>query len=282
MSKLRALMTCDLELANLSAKTQKIYLDSIANFDAFFEKSPTTMTVEFVRQWIGHLMDLKAQGKVGSDRIRQHMAALKFLYTKTLCRPEMVSFLTWPRSAKRLPIVLSMGEVSRLLEALRKPTFRMLFTLIYATGLRVGEACQLQVGDMDADRGVIHVRNRKGQKERLVMLSEPLLLMLRAYWKAERPAKPWLFASSGGKLLDPQSAREALKAAAMDASIEKHVTPHTLRHSFATHLLENGTDLRVIQVLLGHASIATTTRYVAVSTKVIGKTVSPLDQLPTS
>lgn len=144
----------------------------------------------------------------------------------------------------------------------------------------MSEACELQIRDVDAARGVIVVRHGKGNKERLVGLSPRLLGILRAYWKQERPAAPWLFSSRTGGPLRDDAARMALSRAAIEAGIDKHVTPHVLRHSFATHLLDGGTDLRVIQVLLGHAHIHSTTRYARVSTGLIAKTESPLDRLP--
>jgi site-specific recombinase XerD len=151
---------------------------------------------------------------------------------------------------------------------------------LYGTGLRISEACQLQTGDIDAERGVIHVRNGKGGKERLVCLSPQLLKLLRLYWQAERPAAPWMFTSRNGGPLRRKSLGGALTQAAKRAGIDKRVTPHTLRHCFATHLVEQGTELRVIQVLLGHASIRSTTMYAQVSAGMIAKTQSPLDMLP--
>jgi site-specific recombinase XerD len=210
------------------------------------------------------------------------MAALKFFCTKTTYRPEVVSFFSWPSAPEKLPIVLSLEEVERLLRALEQPKYRVFFTTVYSAGLRVGEGCRLETRDIDASRGVIHLRQTKGQKERFVMLSPRLLVVLRAYWALEKPPAPWLFASSkGGRHLNPSMARQALKLAAVKAGVTKKVTPHVLRHSFATHLLEGGTDLRVIQVLPGHGSIRTTTRYARVSTELIGKTQSPLDHLKT-
>jgi site-specific recombinase XerD len=210
------------------------------------------------------------------------MAALKFLYTKTLWRPEAVSFLSWPSDPQKLPTVLAIGEVERLLGALERPKYRVFFTTVYATGLRIREACQLETRDIDAARGVVHVRHAKRKRERFVMLSPRLLSILRAYWALERPPAPWIFAAStSARHLRPDTARKALKLAVAKAGLEKKVTPHVLRHSFATHLLEGGTDLRVIQVLLGHNTIKTTTRYARVSTELIAKTPSPLEQLKT-
>ena len=175
--------------------------------------------------------------------------------------------------------VLTGEEVARLLKQLIEPKYRVFFTLLYATGLRLNEACQLQTTDIDARRGLVHVRQAKGGKERVVMLGPRMLSTLRAYWRFVRPPSPWLFASTRGGPLSAEVARRALKRAAEAAQLTK-VTPRALRHSFATHLLEDGTDLRVIQVLLGHESIRTTARYVRVSLEMISKTPSPFDRLP--
>ncbi|HVZ32881.1 MAG TPA: tyrosine-type recombinase/integrase [Polyangiaceae bacterium] len=189
-----------------------------------------------------------------------------------------MAFLSWPKDPKRLPKVLTEEQVSRLLDALESPKYRVFFTTLYATGLRLREASHLEVGDVDSARGLIHVRHAKGQRERLVMLSPRLLAILRAYWKQERPARPYLFPTKAGKPLDPDFARRVLHQAAKAAGLTK-VTPQVLRHSFATHLLDGGTKLRIIQVLLGHDSIRTTTRYARVSTAVLAKTKSPVERL---
>jgi len=279
MGQLRDTMMHDLELAGYVPKTRLIYLNAIRDFAAHFRRSPAELGANEVRAWVARLTN---ETGIGSQRIRQHMAALKFLYTKTLWKPEAVSFLSWPSDPQRLPIVLAVAEVEQLLAALERPKYRVFFTTVYATGLRVSEACRLETRDIDAARSVIHVRLAKGQKERFVMLSPRLLAILRAYWSLERPPAPWLFAAdTSERHLYADTARKALKLAAAKAGVEKKVSPHVLRHSFATHLLEGGTDLRVIQVLLGHGSIKTTTRYARVSTELIGKTPSPLERLKT-
>jgi integrase/recombinase XerD len=273
MTMLKDRMMQDLKLAGHALKTQKTYMECIGLF-AQFCWSPEQADQAQVRAWVEKLQ----KSQVGSQRLRQHFAALKFLYGKTLARPEQVAFLSWPKDPKRLPKVLTEEQVSKLLEALESPKYRVFFTTLYATGLRLREASYLETGDIDAARGVIHVRQGKGNRERLVMLSPRLLAILRAYWKQERPEKPYLFPTKAGKPLDPDFARRVLHKAANAAGLKK-VTPHVLRHSFATHLLDGGTDLRVIQVLLGHGSIKTTTRYARVSTALLSKTKSPLDRL---
>lgn len=276
MTVLRQRMMHDLQLAGLVKDTRDRYINSIADFAQFSGRSPATLGQDEVRAWAQHL----SRSGIGPMRLNQHFAALKFLYAKTLGRPDVVSFLSTPKRPKTLPVVLSAEQVYRLLEALELPKFRMLFTTIYATGLRISEACALETRDIDAAAGVLHVRHGKGNKPRFVMLSPQLLVLLRAYWREQRPAAPYLFTARTGRPLSPEAARDALRLAAASAGLDRRkVTPHVLRHSFATHLLDAGTDLRLIQVLLGHARIDTTTRYTRVSTAALAKTKSPLEQL---
>lgn len=276
MSQLRQRMLQDLALGGYAAGTVRQYVSSIVEFAGYHGRSPEQLGQEEVRRWVEHL----GQQALSPQRLRQHFAALRFLYGKTLGRPEPVAFLSWPRDPDHLPVVLSRAEVASLLGALEEYKYRVFFTLVYATGLRINEACRLETGDLDAARQVIHIRHGKGGRERLVMLPETLLSLLRAYWKEVRPAAPYLFTAQTGRPLAAAVARRALRLAADRAGLTKRVTPHMLRHSFATHLLEGGTDLRVIQVLLGHASVQTTTRYARVSTGLIARTPSPLEGLP--
>jgi integrase/recombinase XerD len=275
MDLVLAQMHSDLVLAGYAERTRATYLHAAKDLTTFHGRSPAVMGQLELRQWVGHL----ARSGLSAQRRRQHHAALRFLYGRTLGRPAVTAFLSWPRDVERLTPVLSPVEIERLLRALRVPKYRVFFTLLYATGLRLREACLLETRDIDAARGVIHVRNGKGRRERLVMLGPRLLEILRAYWRFERPAAPWLFASSRGTPLNSEVARGALKRAAADLGLTVPVTPRLLRHSFATHLLEAGTDLRVIQVVLGHRSIRTTVRYTRVSTELIARTKSPLDRI---
>lgn len=275
MSKLRIDMMTDLAMGGYAVKTQEIYIDCIEKLANHFQRSPARLEQPDVREWVRHLT---FETDVGPQRLRQHFAALKFLYGKTLGRPEVVSFVTWPRIPKHLPTVLSPGQIQLLLSSIESPKYRVLFAVVYGTGMRISEACRLEFGHIDAARGVIRVAG-KGNKERLVMLSPRLHLILRVYWKQEKPEAPYLFTTSNGTPIDPNYAREVLHQATADSGLGLRVTPHALRHSFATHLLEGGTDLRVIQVLLGHASISSTMIYTKVSSKLISKTQSPLDAL---
>jgi site-specific recombinase XerD len=192
----------------------------------------------------------------------------------------MVSFFRLPTAHSALPTVLSLAEVEALLRAIRKPRYQAIAMVMYGAGLRIAEALALEVRDIDAARGVIRVRHGKGDKAREVKLSESLYLWLRGYWARERPPLPHLFAQRSGKLPAPATVRAALAAAAKEAWIKKRVTPHVLRHSFATHLLEHGTDLRVVSALLGHSCITSTARYTRVTEKLVRETPSPLDLLP--
>jgi site-specific recombinase XerD len=208
------------------------------------------------------------------------LCGLRFLFARTLGRPEMASFFRLPKRRSALPTVLSLSEVNALLQAIRRPRYQAIAMVMYGAGLRITEAISLEVRDIDGMRGVIVVRHGKGNKAREAKMSQSLYVWLRAYWARERPPLPHLFASKAGKLPQRSTVREALAAAAKQAWIKKRVTPHVLRHSFATHLLEHGTDVRVVGALLGHASIKTTARYARVTEKLVRQTPSPLDLLP--
>ncbi len=277
MTNVQQQMMQDLELGGYSPITRDVYVASIGQFAKFHGRSPRRLHQPQIREWVQHLV---RQRGLGPQRLRQHFAALRFLYRKTLGRPADTAFLSFPKDTKTLPMVLSEEQVYRLLAALTTPRFRALFITMYATGLRIGEACCLQTGDIDAARGVIHVRSGKGGKERLAMLSPKLLVILRAYWKQVRPTAPWLFSGKTGRHLRSDVAREAFHRAAAAVKLDKRIRPHVLRHSFATHLLDHGTDVRIIQVLLGHDSIRSTSRYARVSTGLIARTKSPLERLP--
>ncbi len=278
MTELRRRMLQDMAMKGLQLKTQDIYAECISHLARFFRRSPELLNQEDLRGWVRHLMD---RG-LSSQRLRQHFAAMRLLYGKTLGRPQDVAFVTWPRDAQKLPDVLGADEVELLLGALHTPIYRVFCTLLYATGLRLGEALALETTDVDKARGIIRVRKGKGRKERLVMLSPRLYAVLRSYWAQERPPAPYLFSTDKtGRPISRDAIRKAMRIAAKAAGLEqRRITPHLLRHSFATHLLENGTDLRTIQVLLGHSNILSTVRYARVSTGLISRAQSPLERLP--
>jgi integrase/recombinase XerD len=266
----------DMTFARRAGKTVAVYLASVRAFAAFHGRSPEELGQPEVRAWVDQLRSQP----FSPQRLRQHLSALVFLYRRTLGRPEAVSFFAWPKDPHRLPVVLAVEEVASLLENMPAATYRMLFRLMFATGLRIREACRLQTSDLDPILGVIRVREGKGSKERLATLHPKLLDALRAYWRLSRPVPPWLFTGKAGHPLDPDQARRVFKAAVLKAGLQKRATPHTLRHTYATLLLEGGTDLRVLQVLLGHASIRSTERYTQVCTRLVAQAASPLELLP--
>jgi integrase/recombinase XerD len=274
MDKTLEQMRQDLTMAQYAKDTQERYLKAAAELGVRFSCAIVDLTREQVRT---HAEAVVARG-VGAE---VRLCGLRFLYCKTLGRPEMVSFLSWPKKHVPLPTVLSLEEVGALIRAVRVPRYQAIVMVMYGAGLRIAEALALEVGDVDGARGVLRVRHGKGDKAREAKLSSSLYHWLRDYWARERPPRPYLFASRRtGKPPHAVTVREALAAAAKQAWIKKRVTPHVLRHSFATHLLEHGTDVRVVGALLGHASLKSTMRYARVTEKLVRQTPSPLDLLP--
>lgn len=279
MGRLRDRMEEDLKLTGYSPATIDVYLRHAASFAEHFGRSPLKMGEIEVRTFLLHLLD---ERKVAHSTYRQHYAALKFLYTTTLQRSFEVESIPRPRAKSTvLPDILSGSEVQALLRSIRNLEYRTVAMLTYAAGLRILEACRLRVADIDSKRMLIHVRQGKRAKDRYVMLSERLLDALRTWWKVDRPSGYLFRGTTDDGHLRPDSVRRALRQAAKQAGITKRVNPHILRHSFATHLLEAGTDIRVIQALLGHHSLRVTTRYSHVSTRHIQSVRSPLDLLGT-
>ena len=266
----------DLQMANRAHKTIQQYVASARRFEEFLGHDPSDASQESVRRWV----DVLRQQAIGASRLGLHYAALKFLYARTLGQPEKVAWITIPKAKAHLPSILAKAEIARLLDGFTTAKYRTFFTLVYGTGLRISEACQLETRDIDAMQQVIHVRNGKGGKDRMVPMGGKLYLLLRTYYKHEQPAKPWLFASKSGGPLCAETARRALLCAAAVSGIGKFVNPHLLRHAFATHLLEGGEDLRKIQVILGHASLQSTQIYTHVAPSVIAAVRSPLEDLP--
>ena len=284
MSLLRDRMSRDMERAGLAPSTQVQYIRGVRFLAEFHGRAPEALTPDDVRAWEDSLV----QRGLGANQRRIYLAGVVFLYRKTLSRPEMVSFIVSPKTPFRLPEVLSLEEAQRLLGAFKKSKYRVFFSLLFDTGLRVAEAVQLKVSDIDRERGVIHVRQGKGGRDRQVKLGDRLYEMLRTYWREvrlrERSSIPlskdsFLFGCNRGGPIDLSGARVALEAAARLAGLSKHVTPHTLRHSFATHQLEAGSDLRLVQAQLGHRSLHSTQIYLHVSTRLLLKAPSPLDTL---
>lgn len=268
----------DLRVRCYAAGSVEGYLRCAGHFVGHYGRSPRGMGHEEVRAYLVHLVE---SGK-GPSVVKAHLAAIRFLYCVTLNRPEEVVGIGWPRVPRPLPDVLSGQEVERLLGAVESLKLRTILMAAYGAGLRVSEACTLSVGDIDSGRGVIHVRDGKRGRDRYVMLPRRLLVALREYWRQERPVGPRLFPGrSTGGCVCVDSVQAAVRKAVAACGLTKRVTVHTLRHSFATHLLEGGTDLRTIQVLLGHGSVRSTVRYLHISEARVAGTQSPLDVIGT-
>ena len=269
----------DMSLRRFGEKTQKDYIRAVKNLKNFLQRSPDTASNEDLRLFQLHL----AENRVGAPTINSTVSALRFFFTVTLDRADAVRHLTFVHEPRKLPVVLSPEEVARFLEAAPGVKYKAAFSAAYGAGLRVSEVASLKVSDIDSERMMLRVEQGKGRKDRYAMLSpvllELLLELLRDWWRIARP-KAWLF--PGRDPLQPMSTRQlnrACHAAADMAKISKRVSPHTLRHSFATHLLEQNTDIRVIQVLLGHAKVDTTALYTHIATNTIRAVMSPLERL---
>src|SRR5262245_15140481 len=275
MSPLRRRMIEDMTIRKFAPKTQHDYVQRVKNFAAFLRRSPDTATFEDVRRYQLHLT---ASG-IGVATLNQTVSTLRFFFRVTLKRRDIVEHTHFIREPHKLPVVLSPDEVARFLDAAPGLKYKAALSVAYGAGLRANEVISLKVSDIDSKRMVIRVEQGKGRKDRYVMLSPHLLTLLRAWWKAARP-QGWLF--PGRDPAQPMTTRQlnrACHAAAQMAEINKRVSLHTLRHSFATHLLEQNIDVRVIQVLLGHAKLDTTALYTRVATKTISEVMSPLERI---
>ncbi len=275
MTPLRQRMVEDMQLRNFSPHTQHTYISIVARFAQHFGKSPAQLGPEQVRTYLLHR---RAQ-PVSPATLALTASALRFLYRVTLKQPWRVKDVPSPRQGRRLPVVLPQLEVAHLFAAVAQLKYRAALMLAYGAGLRVSEIAALKVTDIDSQRHLIRVHQGKGRKDRYVMLSPRLLTVLQAYWRAQRP-RSWLFPGTKGRPVNPRTINRACREAVQAAGFTKAVTVHTLRHSFATHLLEAGTDIRTIQVLLGHRSLSTTILYLHVSPHAVAKLQSPLDSLP--
>jgi integrase/recombinase XerD len=274
MGKLREQMKGDLELRGLSPETQKIYLYHVTNFSRYFSRSPYHLGKREVRRYLLYLLREK---KVSSSTVNLCYSALKFLYVRTLRREGVMSKIPRLRSTKKLPVVLERQEVESLFSVTENLKHRAILMLIYSSGLRLREASHLKVSDIDSKRMVLRIKQGKGRKDRYTLLSTAALEFLREYWRYYRPHE-WLFPGRpADKPLSVRSIQRVFKKARSLAGIRKPATVHTLRHSFATHLLEQGTDLHHIQLLLGHRSLKTTAIYLHVSREELVRIVSPLD-----
>jgi integrase/recombinase XerD len=276
VTPLRQRMLEDLQIRQYSPTTIRLYLSSVAEFAKHFHTSPDQLGPEHIRQY--QLFLIKEKHACQSTCI-QLVSALRFLYTHTLHRKIEIERIPFPRRQRKLPLILSREEVKAILEAPSKLRDRSVLAVLYGSGVRVAEATQLKPRDIDARRHVLWVRQGKGHRDRQTLLPEKLLALLRQYWHSERPGE-WLFpATDRNRAIPPKTVYLACRHAAQAAGIKKPVHPHSLRHAFATHLLESGTNLRTIQILLGHANLETTARYLQVADVAVRSTPSPLDSL---
>lgn len=273
MTPLRQRLLDDLRLRNYSPRTAQAYVAAVAKIARHFRTSPDQLSPEQVRQFQLHLV----QQHVSFSLLNQVTAGLRFFYAITLGRPEVVARVAYGKRPRRLPVVLAPEEVTRLFDAAPSDRDRTLLRTAYALGLRVSELASLRLEDIDAARGLVVVRQGKGAKDRLVPLSQRLLEELRAYWRLRRP-RPWLFPGARrGTHLSVAAVQKVVRRATQRAGLSKPISPHTLRHSYATHLLEAGCDLLTIQRLLGHRDLKTTARYLHLSPQQLGRAPSLLD-----
>jgi site-specific recombinase XerD len=265
-----------MQMRSLAPTTQRSYLHYVSDYAQFYHTSPEHLDLEAVRQYELHLLHEK---KLSPESINQFVSSVQFLYLTTLEMPWDKQCFPRVRRAHKLPIVLSPEEVAKFFENVPSLKYRAALMTCYGAGLRISEAVALKVSDIDSSRMLLRIEEGKGRKDRYVMLSERLLAVLRCYWRVARP-KLYLFPSwRQNRHLCSTSLSLAGRDASRTCGLHNRITAHTLRHSFATHLLENGTDIRVIQVLLGHTRIDTTARYTQVSPQVVAGTLSPLDAL---
>ena len=277
MSPLRRRLIEDMQIRNLAPSTQRAYVAQLVHFAYYFRKSPDLLGPAEIRAYLIYLSHEKC---LAASSIIVTVSALRFFYTVTLRRPWVIEQdIPTVRRGKKLPVVLSQDEVARFLSAVDNLKHRMVLTVCYATGLRISEAVRLTPAAIDSKRMVIRVEQGKGRKDRYVMLSPKLLDLLRTYWDRTRPEE-WLFPGRWpGEPISPSSIDATCREVRQRWGIGKPVTPHSLRHAFAVHLLEAGTNLRTIQLLLGHRNLATTARYLMIATDKVCATVSPLEAL---
>ena len=277
MSPLRRRMIEDMQIRNLTPNTQRVYIANVLRFACHFRKSPDLLGPTDIRTYLLHLT---RERRLAASSIIVTVSALRFFYTVTLKRDWVVEDdIPAGHQAKKLPVVLSKEEVARFLGAVDNLKHRMVLTVCYATGLRISEAIRLRPAAIDSKRMVIRVEQGKGRKDRYVMLPPTLLDMLRDYWKRTHPGE-WLFPGrSPGQPIHPLTINLTCREVARQCGIGKPVAPHALRHAFAVHLLEAGTDLRTIQLLLGHRNLSTTAQYLMIATSTVCATTSPLESL---
>ncbi len=278
MGILRDRMEADLKIGRYSMATRDHYLRFAERFAAYHSRSPAEMGRDEVLEFLVHLVD---EERLGPDSVRQARSSLVFLYRKTLGRELDLERIPVPRKGRRVPVVLSGCEIERLLALFHKPKYRAIVMTMYGGGLRISEACSLRPEHIDSKRMLLCFRG-KGDKERCTLLSQRLLEYLRAYWRYARPDNGWMFPGrSKPGHVSRKTVGTVFSKVVKSAGFTKRVTPHTLRHSYATHLLELGTDSTVVKSLLGHSQLRTTEIYLHTSREHLARTTSPLDVLGT-
>lgn len=284
MNTLRARMIEDLQLHGLAKNTQARYVEAVRHLAEFYHKPPDQITEEELRQYFLHLSNVK---RVSASTLGVALYGIKFFYEQTLHQPRKVLDLVRPPSDQKLPVVLTVEEVRQILSCVNFLRYRTCLSTIYACGLRIQEAVHLQVKDIDAERGVLHVHHAKGNKDRYVPLPLPILKLLRRYWATHRHPV-WIFPSHWGTKGNPGQAtgsmnvrgvQRAFQLAVQESGVQKAATVHSLRHSYATHLLEAGVNLRVIQAYLGHASPSSTAIYTHLTPTLIGQATQAIEQI---
>jgi integrase/recombinase XerD len=277
MSTLREKMLAELQLRGITPRTQTAYLREVANLENYFNKSPEELGAEEVKEYLVHLLEDR---KLSEGTYKYYVAGIKFLYRTTLNREEVVEKIKYPKTKIKLPVVLDLAEVKTLLSVMENLKHRAILTITYSAGLRLSETARLKVTDIDSKRMMVRVQQGKGGKDRYTILSKTALECLRQYWRAYRP-KDWLFeGQKEGTHIGLSAIRQIFVEAKERAGIIKPVSPHSLRHAFATHLIEAGTSLHHVQLLLGHKSPKTTTVYLHVSKMNLAQVTSPLDSIP--
>lgn len=278
MTPLRQRMTEDMQVRNLALNTQMSYVQQVALFARHFNKSPEQLGPEDIRTYQVYLTN---ERKLAPSSVLIAVSALRFLYKVSLKKTWLFEdIIPAPKKPQKLPVVLSPEEVLLFLGSFGSAKHRTILTTCYAAGLRISEAVRLKPTDIDSQRMVIRVEQGKGQKDRYVMLSPKLLQSLRSYWRAVHP-KEWIFEGDvPGQPIGRSAVELACQKGRQISGIRKPITPHSMRHAFAVHLLESGTDVRTIQLLLGHRSLATTARYLRIATSKVCSASSPLDLLP--
>lgn len=277
MSTVREKMLAELQLRGITPRTQTAYLREIANLEKYFKKSPEELGEEEVKEYLVHMLEDRG---LSSGTYKYYAAGIKFLYRTTLNRGEVVEKIKYPKAKIKLPVVLDLSEVRTMLSVMENLKHRAVLTITYSAGLRVSETAHLKVTDIDSKRMMVRVRQGKGGKDRYTILSKTTLECLREYWRAYRP-KDWLFeGQKENSHICYTSIRNIFVEAKERAGITKPVGPHSLRHAFATHLIEAGTSLHHVQLLLGHKSPKTTTVYLHVSKMNLAQVCSPLDSIP--